>query len=96
MARHVSTGAQIDLLIERADNLINLCEIKFSKTKYKITSSYDKILKNKLAVFAEETKTRKAIHLTILTTYGVEHNEYWGNIQSEVTMDDLFFANEIK
>ena len=83
-------GAQIDLLIDRADNLINLCEMKFSKTKYTITSSYDKVLKNKLAVFAEETKTRKAIHLTMLTTYGVERNEYWGNIQSEITMDDLF------
>ena len=85
-----SKGAQIDLLIDRADNLINLCEMKFSKTKYTISNSYDKILKNKLAVFAEKTKTRKAIHLTILTTYGVERNEYWGNIQSEVTMDDLF------
>ena len=85
-------GAQIDLLIDRADNLINLCEMKFSKTKYTITSSYDKILKNKLAVFAEETKTRKAIHLTMLTTYGVERNEYWGDIQSEVTMDDLFLS----
>ena len=90
-ARNASTkGAQIDLLIDRADNLINLCEMKFSKTKYTISNSYDKILKNKLAVFAEETKTRKGIHLTMLTTYAVERNEYWGNIQSEVTMEDLF------
>jgi hypothetical protein len=83
-------SAQIDLLIDRNDNLINLCEMKYSKTKYTITKSYDEILRNKLASFTEETRTRKAIHLTMLTTYGLERNEYWGNVQSEITMDDLF------
>lgn len=85
-----SHGAQIDLLINRNDNLINLCEIKYSKTKFSIDKKYDKELQNKVEVFRQETGTKKAIHTTMITTYGVKRNAYYGNIQSEVTMDDLF------
>ena len=47
-------------------------------------------LRNKKCRFIEETGTRKAVHVTLITTYGVKHNEYWKEIQSEVTADDLF------
>ena len=53
----------------------------------------DENLRNKRAAFKYETKTRKAVHLTMITTYGIKHNEYRGNIQSEVTMGDLFEKN---
>jgi len=43
-----------------------------------------------LSTFIEETKTKKAVHITLITTYGVKHNEYWNNIQSEVFLDNLF------
>jgi len=88
-SRDKKDGAQIDLIIDRADNVINLCEMKFSKDEFVITKDYDKVLRHKLATFMEETKTRKAIHTTLITTYGAEHNEYWGNVQSEVILDDL-------
>jgi AAA+ ATPase superfamily predicted ATPase len=86
-------AAQIDLLIDRNDGIINLCEMKFSENEFIIDKKQDQNLRNKKSVFKQETKTRKSIHLTMVTTYGVKHNEYWGNIQSEVMMDDLFWKN---
>ena len=83
-------GAQIDLLIDRNDGVINLCEMKFSNDTYQIDSEEDKNLRRRKSVFQQVTKTRKAIHTTMITTYGVAHNAYWNNIQSEVKMDDLF------
>ena len=83
-------GAQIDLMIDRADRVINLCEIKYSGSEFSIDKNYDKVLRNKKNAFVAESKTRNAIHLTMITTYGLAHNEYWGNVQSEITFDDLF------
>jgi AAA+ ATPase superfamily predicted ATPase len=83
-------AAQIDLLIERNDKVINLCEMKYASEEFVIDKNYDEILRKKRGVFRSQTKTKKAIHITLITTYGVKHNEYWGNIQSEVTMTDLF------
>jgi len=83
-------NVQIDLIIDRADNVINLCEMKFSRKEYTITKEYDKKLQNKVWTFVEESKTKKAIHLTIISTNGVKHNAYWNNIQSEVELDNLF------
>ena len=83
-------GAQIDLLIERNDRVINLCEMKFAREQFVIDKKQDENLRNKRAAFKRETKTNKAVHLTMITTYGVSSNEYWGNIQSEVTMNDMF------
>jgi len=83
-------NVQIDLILERADNLINICEMKFSRSEYVITKEYDNKLQNKVWTFVEESKTDKAIHLTMITTKGLKHNTYWNNIQSEVTLDDLF------
>ena len=89
-SKEAENGAQIDLLIDRNDNIINLCEIKYTTKKFVITKSYDENLRNKCAVFKEETNTLKSAHITMITTIGVKHNEYWGNIQSEITLDDLF------
>ena len=89
-SRNEDDGVQIDLIIDRNDNVINVCEIKFSRKEFVITKDYDKNLRNKVWTFAEETHTKKAVHTTMLTTYGVKHNEYRSNIQSEVMLDDLF------
>ncbi len=83
-------GAQIDLLIERADRVVNLCEIKFTQKPYLITKDYNERLYRKVAVFASVTKTRLAPHLTMITTYGISRNGYLGAVQSEVTLADLF------
>ena len=89
-SRDAETGAQIDLLIDRNDNIINLCEMKFSTKAFTITKKYDENLRNKRSVFIEESNTKKSVHITMITTYGVKWNEYWHNIQSEASLDDLF------
>ncbi len=89
-ADNIEKGAQIDLLIDRNDQVINLCEIKFSMGEFTINKEYDEKLRNKKNVFIESTNTRKAVHLTMITTYGLKQNAYSGMIQSEVKMDDLF------
>lgn len=89
-SRNTDPGAQIDLLIDRNDGIINLCEIKYAHTPFAIDKKYDENLRNKKEAFIQETKTRKTIHLTLISTYGLKPNEYSGIIQSEVRMDDLF------
>lgn len=83
-------GAQVDLLIERADRVINVCEIKFTQKQYLISKEYNERLYRKVAVFASATKTRLAPHLTMITTYGLSRSGYLGAVQSEVTLADLF------
>jgi uncharacterized protein len=84
-------GAQIDLLIDRQDLCINICEMKFSTTEYEISKSYAKELENKLNVFRTQTKTKKTLFLTMITTHGIKNAQnYLGLIQKEITMDALF------
>jgi hypothetical protein len=84
-------GAQIDLLIDRNDSFINICEIKFSAGAFEISKAYSKELENKLTVFKEQTKTRKTLFLTMITTLGVKNSaNYPGLVQIEVSMNSLF------
>lgn len=83
-------GAQIDLLIDRRDRVINLCEIKFSINDYMIDADYEKTLRNKIDAFKRETATKKSVQLTMITTYGVKKNKYSNRVQSEVVLNDLF------
>jgi len=85
-----SGTAQIDLIINRKDGIINLCEIKFSGKEFEIDKNYEANLRNKLFTFKEETKTRKAVHLLMLTTYGLTKNKYSGIVQKEIVLDNLF------
>lgn len=83
-------GAQIDLLLDRADDVINVCEMKYCKHSYTITEVYSKHLRDRMATFKHHTKSKAALHLTFITTFGLTRNKYWGIAQSEVMMDDLF------
>ena len=83
-------GAQIDLVIERADGIINLCEMKYCNQEYVVSKQEDLALWNKRGIFERETHTRKAVHLTLVTTYGLKLATYSGVFQSAVNMDDLF------
>lgn len=86
----VEKGAQIDLVIDRKDETVNLCEMKYYSTTFAIDKSYEEKLRNKVAAFREETKTRKSLMLTLVTTYGLKDNMYSGCIQCRVLLDDLF------
>ena len=84
------SGGQIDMLIDRNDEVINICEIKFSSDEYAITDAYEETLRNRASLFKKVTKTTKVLQHTFITTCGLKQNKYSGMIQSEVTMDDLF------
>ena len=83
-------GIQIDLLIDRSDGIIDVCEMKYSKDSYTITSDYAGELVRKRNVFQAVTGTKKAIHSIMVTTDGLTQNEYWGDIQAEIQLDDLY------
>lgn len=83
-------GVQIDLLLDRADGIINVCEMKWSSDQYVIDKKRDRELRSKVGIYSQVTGTRKGVHLTMITTCGVAHNEYRWTPQSEVTLDDLF------
>lgn len=87
-------GAQIDMLIDRADRVVNVCEIKFAKADYSIDKGYAKKLRNKINRFsAIDVNKRKNIFLTMITTFGVTDNEYFKElVQSEVVLADLFLG----
>ncbi len=83
-------GAQIDLILDRADGVINVCEMKYSRDAYMIDAKTEKELSEKLAVFSGVTKTRKAVHLTIVSAHGLIRNAHSGRVQSTIVLDDLF------
>jgi AAA+ ATPase superfamily predicted ATPase len=84
-------GAEIDLLIDRKDFAINICEMKYAEKEFTIDKAYANELENKRKVFKEVTKTKKSLFLTMVTTFGVQPNNYvTKSIQTTLTMDALF------
>jgi uncharacterized protein len=84
-------GAQIDLIIDRRDQVINLCEMKFSINPFIFNKSYAADLQNKIGTFRSETGTRKSVFLTLVTTFGVQQNNYSAAlVQNDLSMDILF------
>lgn len=84
-------GCQIDLLIDRQDNCINICEMKYSLTEFTIEKNYGEALNRKRRIFLEKTATRKTVFMTLLTTFGVKKNEHYLNTaDSQLSMNVLF------
>ncbi|HEX2582755.1 MAG TPA: ATP-binding protein [Chlamydiales bacterium] len=84
-------GVEIDLVIDRADNCINLCEIKFCEEEFEIKKDYAKDLENKKSVFQKTTGTKKTIFLTLITPFGLKENAYSIElVNQQLTLDALF------
>jgi len=83
-------GAQIDLVFKRADNVIDLFEIKYGRDEFVINSDYASKMRNKVSVFRAVTKTKSAVHTILVATYGIKRNEYSNGFQGILTMDCLF------
>ena len=84
-------GAQIDLLIDRNDHIINLFEIKFYNQAFSIDKAYAQVLRDKAFVFQNSTKTKKQLNWTLIAAFGLQHNAHsLGLIQNVLTLDDLF------
>ncbi|SES43288.1 hypothetical protein SAMN04487884_1537 [Butyrivibrio fibrisolvens] len=83
-------GAQIDLLIDRKDDVINLCEIKYSVEEFEIDSNYEKELIHKAECFRHETATKKALWTTMITYAGLKKTTIKDIVACELTGNDLF------
>ncbi|MFT4554392.1 MAG: AAA+ ATPase superfamily predicted ATPase [Chlamydiales bacterium] len=84
-------GAQIDLVIDRSDKCINLCEVKFYSGEYTVDKDYSKKLQFKKNCFQEKTKTKKTLFTTMISTYGVKKTpHYFNSVDSQLTMEALF------
>ena len=83
-------GAQIDLLIDRKDGVINLCEMKFTDDAFEVDKvEYGKLM-NRLSIFQKETQPRKAIHMTLITANGFSNGKYASVFQNVITGEQLF------
>ena len=83
-------GAQIDLILQRADGFTDICEMKHSADTFVIDNDYAKDLQNKLSAYRELSKDKRTLHLVMVTTSGVARGSNYNMVQNEVTMDDLF------
>jgi len=89
--RNKPNGTQIDLLIDRDDNVINICEMKFCNAEYTIDKKYAEEILKKVNIFSRVSKTKKNLFVTFITTYGLISNQYSRqHVQSELTMNHLF------
>ena len=78
------------MVIERDDKVVNLCEVKYTAKPFAITDEYDRRLKIKREVYAEQTGTKAAIHLTMVSAHGLKSDANSMDVQSVVTLDDFF------
>lgn len=87
----IKDGAQVDLVIDRRDGVVNLCEMKFSINTFAIDKHYDQQLHNKLEAFKVETGTTKSVYLVMVTSRGLQNNQYAAElVQKSLTLNDLF------
>lgn len=89
-SRQSNPGAQIDLVIDRKDDVINICEMKFCLEEFAIDSQYEKNILNKIDAFKKETKTKKALLPTMIALNGLKKNQYSDAIVCTLSGEDLF------
>lgn len=87
---NVWPGAQIDLLLDRADGIIDLCEMKFSDGLYALSAADIELLRRKTEVFRHFQKTQSVIHIVLVTPYGLKENVHRASVDNVVMSDDLF------
>lgn len=85
-----TNGTQIDMLIDRKDNIVNMCEMKFYNEDFMVNKAYHTTLVHRQNLLSERLSRRKVIHPTLITTYGLKYNEYSGDFTKVITLDDLF------
>lgn len=83
-------SAQIDLLIDRADNTVNICEMKFYNNPYALSARDEDDFERKIATFLESTSTDKNVIFTMITVKGIVQNEHSGCVQKEVRLEEMF------
>ena len=89
-SKTLTDGAQIDIIIDRADNTINLCEVKYCDHEYQLDKDEFFKINHRVEAFEEETQTKSTILPTMITTFGLAKGMYSDQIIVKLTMDDLF------
>jgi AAA+ ATPase superfamily predicted ATPase len=85
-----SSGTQIDLIIERADNVINLCELKFYSDEFTVDKKYEMQIRERVSLVNELISKKQTVRNTLITTFGLKKNEYSGIFTNVVTLEELF------
>ena len=83
-------GMQIDLILERQDRVVNLCEMKFSVGEYDVDKAYEMKLRGRLQTIQQMINRRQNVQMTLVTTFGLKHGVHSGIFQQTVCIDDLF------
>ena len=83
-------GTQIDLVIERADHIVNLCEMKFYGENFSVDKAYFQKMNYREKMLTEKISRKDVVHSILVTTYGLTYNEYSGLFQHVITLDNLF------
>ena len=85
-----TAGMQIDMVINRKDNVVNLCEMKFVETEFEVKNNYDKKLRERIQWVVDKVSRTHIVQMTLVTTFGLKYGIHSGIFQQVVTMDDLF------
>ena len=81
---------QIDLILSRNDNVVNLCEIKYYSDAFSVDKKYYQTLLHRQELLSKELPPKATVHNTLITTFGLNYNEYSGIFTNVITMNDLF------
>lgn len=92
--KHEEDKAQIDIVIERADHIVNICEVKFCQQEFVLDKEEYENINHRKSTFIEETKLKHTPWITIISTYGLARSKYTGMVQSQVKLDDLFESED--
>lgn len=83
-------GMQIDLIINRSDRVVNLCEMKFVNMEFEVKNDYEKKLRERLQWMIDHISKRHNVQMTLITTYGLKYGLHSGIFQRTVILDSLF------
>ncbi len=86
----LKSGGQIDLLIDRNDKTISICEMKYASGEYEITKAYANHVEQRLRTFRKVTSTKKSFSIVYVTPFGLYNNMYARKVNKQITTDDLF------
>jgi len=83
-------GVQIDMLIDRADGMVNVCEMKYSDEEYLFDKVESDKLRHRVEVFRRESGVRKSVQPVLICAHGIKDGKYTGDILHHLSADDLF------
>ena len=83
-------GMQIDLILDRNDRVVSLCEMKFTSTEFNVDKSYDMKLRNRIQQIQQLVSRRHHVQMVLVTTFGLKYGVHSGIFQQTLTVDDLF------